>query len=275
MQIYRSRLIEGARTARGAVVIIDVFRAFSVCAYAAALGARPLLAAADTGVARSFKARRPQTLLSGEEGGWPIEGFDLGNSPTALLQMVAGGKRVQGRPFLQRTSSGTQGLMAAAGRAGWLFAASLVNAQATAAAVRALRPPAVTLVAMGLGGSEPAIEDEVCAQAIEAYLKGEPWDTAAAAATLYGSDRVRRLLAGAFEPFAPSDVQLCLAFNLFPFTLRARRRGALAVIRPFVAPGGRHRPGEGQRPAVSAGGPPEPPAPPSALPPGQPRGRGR
>ncbi len=263
MEVLRTRFVDGARRARGVVVIIDVFRAFSLCAYAAALGARPLLVTADTQVARAFKARRPQALLAGEEGGWPIPGFDLGNSPTQLLQMVASGGSVRERPWLQRTSAGTQGVMVA-GSARCLFVASLVNARATAAAVRALQPACVTLVAMGLAGREVAIEDEACAEAIAAHLAGQPWDGARAAHLLYTSARVRELLAGSFEPFPPSDVALCLAVDLFPFALKARRRGPLALIRPLVVQE-RHprprllRPG---RPSKSDAGPPQRPAPP-------------
>lgn len=256
MDVLRSRFIEGARRARGVVVIIDVFRAFSLCAYAAALGARPLLVTADTGVARAFKARCPEALLAGEEGGWPIAGFDLGNSPTQLLQMVASGRPVRGRPWLQRSSAGTQGVMAA-GPARCLFVASLVNSRATAAAVRTLQPTCVTLVAMGRAGREPAIEDEVCAEAIAAHLAGQPWDGARAAHLLYTSARVRELLAGCFEPFPPSDVALCLAFDLFPFALKARRRGPFAVIRPLVVQEGHPRIVRPGQPSRGGGGPPQ------------------
>ena len=250
-QVRRASLLEGAASAEGVVVVIDVFRAFSVCAYAAALGARPLVAVADADRARQLRSRWPQAVLSGESGGWPLPGFDLGNSPSELLRLAASGVVLRGRPFIQRTSAGTQGLMAAS-RAQRLFAASLVNVGATAAAVRSLKPQVVTLVAMGYAGRSVAEEDEACAEALEAYLTGRPWQAEQTLARLVQTPRVQDLLAHRLEPFWPSDVALCLAVNLFPFALRARRVGDLAVIRPVAAPFGPKAPEE-QPPPPAAG----------------------
>ena len=249
LQVRRTRLLEGAASAQGVAVIIDVFRAFSVCCYAAALGARPLVAVADAEQARRLRRRWPDAVLSGESGGWPLPGFDLGNSPSELLRMAAAGPAVRGRPFIQRTSAGTQGLMAARGATA-LFVAGLVNARATARAVRALQPQVVTLVAMGYSAQRPAEEDELCAEALEAYLLERPWDAAGAIGRLVQTPRVQDLLAHCLEPFWPSDVGLCLAVDLFPFALRARRAGTCALIRPVWPEGGRPQPD----------GPPRPPA---------------
>lgn len=232
MEIRRLRLLEGARAAQGVVVIIDVFRAFTVCAYAAALGARPLVAVADADRARQLKRRLPRAVLSGEVRAWPIPGFDLGNSPSELLRAVAGGLKLARRPFIQRTGAGTQGVIHSR-RARRIFVASLANAVATALAIRRLAPPVVTLVAMGRAAEEPTDEDELCAEAIEAYLRGEEWPAGRRLADLFHTRRVQGLLAGELPRFPPSDVALCLAFNLFDFALQARRSGDVAVIRPI------------------------------------------
>lgn len=253
-EVRRSRLVEGAASARGVVVIIDVFRAFSLSAYAAALDAQPLVAVAREEQALSLRQTWPHAVLSGERDGWPLEGFDLGNSPTELLRRVTAGQPVRGRPFIQRTSAGTQGL-AAARHARRLFAASLVNAAATAHVIASTRAPLVTLVAMGQGGRGPAEEDEACADALEAYLTGRPWPAEAELARLMATPRVKRLLAGGLPPFPPSDVALCLAVDLFPFALEARRWGELVFIRPVPA-----LPGSPSPPWP--GGPPPPPGPP-------------
>lgn len=246
-QVRRTRLLEGAASAEGVAVIIDVFRAFSLCAYAAALGARPLVAVAEADRALKLRRRWPRAVLSGESGGWPLPGFDLGNSPSELLRQAASGLNLRGRPFVQRTSAGTQGVMAAS-RARQLFVASLVNAAATAAVMRSLRPELVTLVAMGNAGRSVAEEDEACAEALEAYLTDRPWKAEQVLADLVQTRRVQDLLAHRLEPFWPSDVALCLAVNLFPFALHARRAGELAIIRPVPAPVGPPRPDGRPRP---------------------------
>lgn len=255
MEIRRERLLSGAGQAEGVVVIIDVFRAFSVTAYAAALGARPLLAVADPARGLALRQRLPGAVLSGESGAWPLPGYDLGNSPSELLRAAAAGLRLAGRPLVQRTGAGTQGLLHSP-RARGLFAASLVNAVATALAIRRARPARVTLVAMGRAAREPTEEDELCAEAIEAYLRGEPWPAARRLGELWATPRVQGLLAGELPPFPPSDVALCLAFNLFDFALRARRAGDVAVLRPVRVPEARLYPAlTGPPGAPGAGGP--------------------
>ncbi|WP_324717903.1 2-phosphosulfolactate phosphatase [Carboxydochorda subterranea] len=230
VEIRRARLLEGARSAEGVVVIIDVLRAFSVAAYAAALGARPLVAVAHRDQALALRERHPQAVLSGEAGGWPLPGFDFGNSPGELLRAVARGRSLRGRPFIQRTSSGTQGVTLAT-RARHVFAASFVNAPATASAIRKLRPDVVTLVAMGVLGDVPAEEDEMCAEALETLLRGAEWSPHRLAGLAAGP-RVGGILRGEL-PYLPAwDVGLCLAYGLFPFALRARRAGDAVFLRP-------------------------------------------
>lgn len=234
VEIRRTRLLQGAREAEGVVVIIDVFRAFTVAAYAAALGAHPLVAVAGAHEALALRARHPDAVLSGEQGGWQLEGFDFGNSPGDLLRAAASGRALQGRPFVQRTSSGTQGVTHSA-QASRVFAASLVNAVATARVIRRLDPPLVTLVAMGRLASARAEEDEVCAEAIEAHLSGRQWPAAKRLEELVRTCRVQEILGGSLPYFPPSDVALCLAWDLFPFALRARRAGAAVFLRPVEA----------------------------------------
>ncbi len=252
MDIRRTRLLAGVVEAEGVVVIIDVFRAFSVCAYAAALGARPLLAVADKDRGLALRQRYPDAVLSGESGAWPLPGYDMGNSPSELLRAVAGGLRLTGRPFVQRTGAGTQGVIYSR-KARRIYVASLVNAVATALAIRRLEPPVVTLVAMGRAARETTEEDELCAEAIEAHLRGAEWPAARRLSELWETPRVQGLLAGELPPFPPSDVPLCMAYNLFDFALRARRVGDVAVIRPVPVPEAR------LYPTAVAGDPASPP----------------
>jgi len=65
----------------------------------------------------------------GEEHGKRPPGFDYSNSPVVIANAD-----VQGRVLVQRTSAGTQGVIAASD-ADRLFAASLVCASATADAI--------------------------------------------------------------------------------------------------------------------------------------------
>ena len=66
MKIVVGDFVEGARNARGIAVIIDVFRAFSLAAYAFAAGARSVLPVDDIERARQLKKDDPTRLLIGE-----------------------------------------------------------------------------------------------------------------------------------------------------------------------------------------------------------------
>ena len=100
--------IEGAHDVDGAVVVVDVLRAFTTAAYAFAAGARHVYLVAGVDEALAFKASRPGVLAMGEEHGRRPAGFDFANSPTELAAADVGG-----RVIVQRTSAGTQGVVAA------------------------------------------------------------------------------------------------------------------------------------------------------------------
>src|SRR5207237_5230955 len=76
---------ETCGAATGTVVAIDVIRAFTTAAFALAAGARDIMPVGTVEQALELRARFPGALLMGEVGGYPIEGFDFGNSPSALL----------------------------------------------------------------------------------------------------------------------------------------------------------------------------------------------
>ena len=123
-------------------MIVDVFRAFTTAAFCIGAGAREIVLVRDHEQALAMKRADPTLFLTGEIEGRPIPGFDIGNSPSAIERLDLSGRRV-----VQRTSSGTQGVVAASG-AEAIVLGSFVIAAAT---VRYLRERAsdVTVVAMG------------------------------------------------------------------------------------------------------------------------------
>ncbi len=223
MKIHRVHRVQ-APEARGVVVVIDVIRAFSVAAYALAGGARGLWLVRTVEEAVALREREPDALLVGEVGGRLIAGFDYNNSPARMAQAD-----VRGRLFIQRTGAGTQGAVAATG-ARHLLVCSLVNARATAAHARALAEATgqpVTLMPTALTAYEgaDAIEDDVCADYLEALLRERP-DAREALA-----DGIGRLRAsGRFQifemgdpDFPPEDVSAFLAVDRFSFAISGVR----------------------------------------------------
>src|SRR5205823_12270473 len=76
--------IDGARQARGTVVVIDVLRSFTVSAYALAGGARECRLVKTVAEARALAARIPGAVVSAEEDALPLAGAAISNSPTKI-----------------------------------------------------------------------------------------------------------------------------------------------------------------------------------------------
>jgi hypothetical protein len=86
MDVTHTRLLEGAQTARGVAVIIDVFRAFTCEPLLFSLGIEKSILVATPEEALALKEKKNELVLIGEVGGIPVEGFDLGNSPSEILK---------------------------------------------------------------------------------------------------------------------------------------------------------------------------------------------
>jgi 2-phosphosulfolactate phosphatase len=207
--------LAGARGARGTAVVIDVLRAFTVSAYALAGGASECRLVGTVEEALELSGRLPGSVVSAEIEGLPVEGIPLSNSPTMVRDLD-----LRSRVLVQRTSSGTQGVLAATG-AERLFAGSLVVAAATAEAIRSSGAAVVTLVASGWDRGHP--EDEACARYLESVLRGEPADLDRLLAPLRATDRYRCLAAGEWPGLPATDVELALAADRFDFAMPVTR----------------------------------------------------
>jgi 2-phosphosulfolactate phosphatase len=204
--------IDGARHARGTVVVIDVLRSFTVSAYALAGGARECLLVATVAEARALQADIPGSLLCVEEDALPVPGIPISNSPT---QVIA--SELKDRVLIQRSSSGTT-VMAALRSVHEMYAASLVVARATVEACLSGRPRVLTLVA---SADDP--EDHACARYMEALARGKRPDLDRLLQPLRDSERYARAMRGEWPGFPPSDLELSLAADRFDFAMPATR----------------------------------------------------
>jgi 2-phosphosulfolactate phosphatase len=215
-----------AKDATGTAVIIDVFRAFTTAAFCVAAGASDIVLVKDHEQALAMKRADPALFLTGEIGGRPIDGFDAGNSPSRIEGMSLSGRRV-----VQRTSSGTQAVVAASGIAERIVLGSFVIAAATARYVRA-NAQDVTLVAtsqVGLDGS--GNEDPVCARYLEALLRGDPIDARPLIAEIWAGE------VGLWPDWFPRrDAELATEIDRFDFALVVEHEGELLVARPVRYP---------------------------------------
>lgn len=223
MNVRITSFIDGARTATGYAVIVDVFRAFTTAAFCIAAGAREIVLVQDHEQALAMKRADPTLFLTGEIDGRPIPGFDIGNSPSAIERLDLEGRRV-----VQRTSSGTQGVVAARD-ADAIVLASFVIAATT---VRYLRERAeeVTIVAMGHNAQEDANEDLACARHIAAALRDNAPPPPPMLTLL-----ADRAVEGWPDWFPRRDAELALEVDRFSFALPVTRENGLLIARPASA----------------------------------------
>jgi 2-phosphosulfolactate phosphatase len=102
------KLVAPDEFAGGTVVVIDVLRASTTIVYALEAGAKEVLPCLEVRDARSVAAdlAREDAVLGGERKGLPIEGFDLGNSPSEYAAY-----RVGGRTVVFTTTNGTRAML--------------------------------------------------------------------------------------------------------------------------------------------------------------------
>jgi 2-phosphosulfolactate phosphatase len=214
VEVRRLSLIDGAKRARGLVVVIDVFRAFTTAAYVMANGAQRIHPVATLGEAFALRGEHPDWVLMGERDGKPVPGFDYGNSPY-LIRDVG----FSGRVVVQSTSAGTQGIVNASG-ADEVLPGSFVMADAIVDYIEARSSSVLSLVAIGAGGRERSPEDEFLAEYIETRLGGGEPDFESMV------ERIRAHPEGAkfFDPARPwfqeGDFHCAMDLNRFKFCLR-------------------------------------------------------
>jgi 2-phosphosulfolactate phosphatase len=225
MEISIYSLLEGAKRATGTVAIIDVFRAFTTAAVALANGASSIvivrtvqdtLALRDTGIGQ---------ICMGEVQGRAPPGFDFGNSPFEISSLDFHGKTI-----IQRTSAGTQGIVAAS-PAERLYAASLVTAEATVRALLSGSPDQVALVAMGDNGLKRTDEDELCAIHLRNRLEGRPSDADAIRRLILAGGEVRRFHDPARPYLHREDVDIALDIDRYDFAVRVGFENGRLVAR--------------------------------------------
>jgi len=225
MEIRIESLIEGARRARGTVVIVDVFRAFTTAAVALARGARQIIMVAEPDEALALRERGVGEICVGEVNGIRPEGFDFGNSPYEMTQAS-----LEGKVVIQSTRAGITGVAAAA-QAEAVYGASFVVAAATARAVLRDNPSYVTIVAMGWNARARTDEDEQCALYLRNLMQGRRPDPEAVRKLVLASGEVAKFRDPNQPHFHPEDLDMALEIDKYDFAVRIVREGGFLVAR--------------------------------------------
>lgn len=200
-----------ADKAKGLVVVIDVFRAFSLESYMYATGAKKVIPVGSVKDSFALKEKNPEYILVGERNGIKVEGFDYGNSPAIFV-----GKDLTGKTLIHTTSAGVQGLVAVKEKADCILTGALTNAKAIATYVKKKNPEQVTLLAMGWNGVKDTEEDVLCAEYIRSLLEEKPLADVKERALLLKEQEGKKF----FDPsqkevFPEEDFWLCTKIDIF------------------------------------------------------------
>lgn len=215
MNIKILQLVEGAKQARGLTVIIDVFRAFTTESIIMGREVSKLIPVGDVQTALEYRETHPEAILCGERGGAIIDGFDYGNSPSAVNRVYFTDKTV-----VHTTSAGTQGIVNATG-ADEILGGCLLNAKAIAYYIKKKAPENVSLVCMGLAGTTPTDEDTLCAEYIKSILEEQPLeDLAQRIEALKTTDGAKFFDPAQQDVFPQADFEIATTVDICPFVLR-------------------------------------------------------
>jgi len=204
----------------GPVVVVDVLRAFTTAAYAFASGADAIYLVAAVEEALAFKEQHLGAVAMGEDHGRRPVGFDFSNSPVAVSHAD-----LTGRTIVQRTSAGTQGVIAAT-NADRLWVASLVCASATASAVNGAKLGDRAYVITGCFADAPDTtgdDDRLTADFIERVRNGRDPNWAQTVGALKETNEAKRTLALGAEDADPRDVAFAARIDAFDFAMEVVR----------------------------------------------------
>lgn len=224
MQINILHLVEGARKARGLTVVIDVFRAFSLAAYAFGAGAEKIIPVSRIETALKLKEENLDFILVGERNEKKVPGFDFGNSPTHILKA-----NLKGKTLVHTTSAGTQGIVNAV-NANEVITGAFVNASAIVNYIKMKKPEEVSLVCMGYASIHPVEEDTFCAEYIKNELEGKKNDFEKYVGIIRKTSG-KRFFEREKQSFSPSsDFDLCLNLNHFNFVLKSGKEKNDSIV---------------------------------------------
>ena len=218
--------LETCHQASGAVVVIDVLRAFTTAACAFGRGAQEIYLTSEVDEALAVKERFPGSQIMGEVNSLAIPEFDFSNSPTEINEQDLAGRRL-----IQRTSAGTQGIVRSTG-AEILLGASFACAAATVRYLVARNPDHVTFVITGIYPDREGDEDWACAEYLAELVQGWSPDPQPYLQRVYDSTCGGWFTDPEKPEFPQSDIEIATRIDRFANAMPVERDNGLLVMRP-------------------------------------------
>jgi 2-phosphosulfolactate phosphatase len=208
----------------GPVIVIDVLRAFTTASFIFDAGAKDIILVSSVEEAFELKQAQPNLILVGEVNSLPIEGFDYGNSPSSFLY-----KDLRGKHVVQRTTSGTRGVIQAT-QASHILLSSLCCSSATARYISNQGWQSIVLNETGIYSDGRGDEDTACADLIEAILFHKTVDLYQIARRVRESTAGKMFFSG--HPDLPAqDIDLATLIDRFDFAMVVNKIEGLFIAR--------------------------------------------
>jgi len=205
------------------VVIIDVFRAFTTAAYILEKVPKTyILAKKSTVISQLATKLRGPILIGKSEQGVDLA-YDIPNSPTRTRGVL-----ISGKDILHRTEAGAGGLLLAK-NADIVLAAGFVNASATAKYIRSLPNAEVIILPMGHEGTQPSLEDDICAEYIKSLIEGRKMKLTKLHSFLKSSSGKYFFSQDQWQ-YPKEDFYRCLAVDYFDFVIKATVLDDYAIL---------------------------------------------
>jgi len=213
--------------AEGLCVVIDVLRAFTTAAYAFATGAKEIILVASIEEALKMHRQDQTLILMGEEHGRLIPGFHYGNSPEEIRKA-----NLKDRRIVQRTSAGTQGVVACS-HANQLMIASFVVAEATLKRILEHSPSQVSLIVTGTinGDEDLALAEYLKHRLLQNDISIDPF-----LERVKLSPEGQAFIDPRIPEFPQLDLELALQANAFDFCMEVHKNNShlVAQKRPML-----------------------------------------
>lgn len=213
VNIYKGHKIPEAK---GVCVVIDVLRAFTTAAFAFNAGAKEIIFVSSPEEAFKKYQQDSSLLLMGEQEGRRIEGFHFENSPCEVKNAS-----LEGRRMVQRTSSGTQGVVGCS-HASHILVSSFVVAEATVKRILEIQPEHVSFIATGRVNGD---EDLALAEYLHGRLLGKKMDLKPYLERVCNAPSAKRMLEGDIAyPNAKYDLDLAISVDYFSFAMEVQKQ---------------------------------------------------
>jgi 2-phosphosulfolactate phosphatase len=209
----------------GAIIIIDVFRAFTTAAYVLARSPTHYILTTQSSVIARLIPNYINPLLIGKPEKQASLAYHIPNSPTRTMDV-----EIRHKTILHRTEAGAKGILQALNKQSKIvLAASFVNAAATVRYIKMHNIDHIDILPMGHEAVTPSLEDDICAHYIHALINGRnmcvqafiPSIKEEAGRYFFGDDQWQ---------YPREDFVRCLELNQFNFAIQATDQQDYAVL---------------------------------------------